>query len=131
MNPVELIRVFVPNEIMDDYEEVEHITENVTKLGVECGVLVRKQEIVRALISLTENGFAKAYRMAHKPGTRAEEIEGVPSPYNIQDPDPYSRCYFWATERGNEEHRRLRLLDTWPFDEERRTKGAAWMKGTA
>ena len=93
--------------------------------------MVRKQEIVRALISLTENGFAKAYRMARKPGTRAEEIEGIPSPINIQDPDPYSRYHFLATERENEEHRRLRLLDTWPFDEERRTKGAAWMKGTA
>ena len=129
-NPVELIRVFVLNEIMDDYEEVEHITKNVTKLGEECGVVVQEQEIVRALISLTENGFAKAYRMARKPGARAEEIEGVPSPENIQNPDPYSRFYFWATERGKEEHRRLRSLDTWPFDAERRTKGTAWMKGT-
>ena len=56
-------------------------------------------------------------------GTRAKEIEGVPSLENIQNPDPYSRCYFWATPKGNEEHRRLRSLDTWPFDEEGELKG--------
>lgn len=117
MSPVELIRVFVLNEIMDDYEEFEHITENVAKLGIERGVGVQKEDVVRALISLTENGFAKAYRFPDK-GTRTEKIEGVPALEEIQNPDPFSRSYFWATKKGNEEHMRLRSLDSWPFDED-------------
>jgi len=117
MNPTELIRTFVLNEIMDDYEEFEYVTENVAKLGAEIRVTVHKDDIVRALINLTENGFAKAYRFVAK-GTRTEEIEGVPSLDEIQNSDPYSRCYFWTSEKGKEEHRRLRLLASWPFDED-------------
>ena len=119
MNPVELIRVFVLCEIMDDYEEVEHITENITKLGAQCGVVIQKQDVVDALVSLTEHGFAKAYRL----GRTTKEIEGVPSLDDILDPDLYTRCYFWATPKGNNEHTRLRSLDAWPFDEEGELKG--------
>jgi hypothetical protein len=112
MNRDELIRMFVLDEIMDDYEELDHITERIAPSGAQCGVVIRKQDVVQALISLTENGFAKAYSL----GNNSKEIEGVPTLDEIQDPDQYKRCYFWVTDNGREEHSRQDSL--WPFDED-------------
>jgi hypothetical protein len=106
MNRDELIRMFVLDEIMDDYEELDHITERIARWGAKCGVVIQKQDVVQALISLTENGFAKAY-------SNSKEIEGVPPLDAIQDPDLYTRCYFWVTDSGREEHKRQDSL--WPL----------------
>jgi hypothetical protein len=71
----ELVRVFVLNELADDYEEFDHISENVIKLGVDCGLTIHSSEILDALMYLIESGLAKAYRLG---GPTAEEIQGVP-----------------------------------------------------
>ena len=112
----ELIRMFVLDEIMDDYEELDHITERIAPLGRQCGVLIQRQDVAQALISLTENGFAKAYSL----GRNSREIEGVPPLDTIQDSDQYTRCYFLVTDSGREEHRRQDSL--WPFDDDGKLK---------
>ena len=85
-------------------------------MGAQCGVVIQKQDVVHALISLTENGFAKAYSL----GRTSKEIEGVPPMDNIQDPDLYTRYYFWVTDNGREEHKKQDSL--WPFDEDGKLK---------
>lgn len=114
MNSDDLVRMLVLDEIMDDYEELDHITERMAPLGAQCGVVIQKQAVVQALISLTENGFAKAYSL----GRNSKEIEGVTPMDNIQAPDLYRRYYFWVTGNGREEHKKQDSL--WPFDEDGR-----------
>jgi hypothetical protein len=118
MNRDELIRTFVLDQIMDDYEELDHITESIAKWSAQCSVVVQRQDVVQALVSLTEHGFAKAYSL----GRDIKEIEGVPPPDYIQDPDLYSRCYFLVSDKGREENKRLRSLATWPFDDDGKLK---------
>lgn len=108
------------NEIADFPQFIEFIYEEVEKLGLECGMQVSREEILRALTELVEAGLAKAYRL-YTTGQPADELDGVPPP------DPHDRLrnpYFGLTEKGKQ----LQLMDDplWPFDSENQVR-AGWV----
>ena len=109
----DLIRMLALNEIGDDYENFEYISNRVVPQGVECGIEVRQEEVEKALQELLELGLAKAYRLSH---TAATPLDGMPpASWYLMRPDEW--YYFYATKAG------LRLLtadwdwDGWPYDE--------------
>ena len=102
--------MFVLDTIADDYEEIEHITELITAWFGACNLGISRNEIVRALIALTQEGFARAYHFT--PGHESEEITVLLSPDEIQPQDPY----FWITDKGRQE---VNCPDVgWPLDDE-------------
>jgi hypothetical protein len=104
--------MFVLDAIADDYEEVEHITERVAAWSGVCNLGISRDEIVQALITLTHQGFARAYHLTGEPGHKPQEIEAILSPDQIQLRDPY----FLITDKGVQEVNRPD--EGWPFDEE-------------
>jgi hypothetical protein len=108
MNRNELTRMFVLNEIGDDYENLEKIAKEVTALGTRCGLTLDLPEISNALMYLMEAGLARAYRLS--PTRPNEEIQVVPPQEQLPD------LYFLATAKGAGEHQRLEQY--WPFDDE-------------
>jgi hypothetical protein len=106
------IRMFVLDVIADDYEEVEHIIEVVANWFGCCNLGINRNEIVLALISLTQDGLARGYHLMETPGNKPEEIDARLSPDQIQPYDPY----FWITDKGREE---VKLPnDGWPLDDD-------------
>lgn len=108
----EQIRMFVLDVIADDYEEIEHITETVEKWFAVCKLAITKEEIVQALITLTQEDCARAYHLTGTPRHKPEEVKDVPSADQIQLRDPY----FLITDKGIQEINGPD--DGWPFDEE-------------
>lgn len=104
--------MFVLDAIADDYEEVEHITEIIAEWFGVCKLAITRDEIVQALITLTREGFARAYHLSGTPRGEPEEIKVILSSDQIQLRDPY----FWITDKGREEISRPN--DAWPLDEE-------------
>jgi hypothetical protein len=108
MNRSELIRLFVLAEISDDYEEIEHISENVTKRARACGMSSQAKDVQAALAELLELGLAKAYLLSCT--DPVVEIQGVPPL------DQFGEYYFWITDKGQEAHASWRK--EWPLDDE-------------
>lgn len=104
--------MFVLDTIADDYEEIEHITERIDAWSAVCGLNVSRDEIVQALITLTQEGLARAYHLMETRGNKPEEIETILSADQIRLRDPY----FLITDKGVQEV--SRPDDGWPFDEE-------------
>ena len=113
MNRSELLRLFILDDIADDYEEIEHITGNVTALAQKCGLTVSSGEVREELMNLIDAGFAKAYRFTgrHLP----EDIRGRPLPEELEE-TATGYVYFWITESGRELHGSRD--DWWPFDDD-------------
>jgi hypothetical protein len=103
----DLVHQFVLAEISDDYEEPEHITENVLERARICGMLLEPQDVCKTLIDLTESGLAKAYSLSVHPPA---EVRGAPPMDQLQD------YYFLITPKG--EKILLSKRDQWPLDEE-------------
>lgn len=101
----ELIRMLVLNEISDDYEESEHVFENVSERGRNCGISVEVSDVNRTLLELVNSGSAKAYDLWKNP---PEELQTVPE-------DDLSKYYYWITPKGLEAHS---SFEGWPFDDE-------------
>ena len=113
----ELIRMFVLNEISDDYENFHWISEQVTKLGTKCGMKIRSSEILDALGNLVGAGLAKAYRLSTTQPVK--EIAGFPNRDEIERcyvKSAQSYCYFWITGQGR--HRQSSIENDWPFDDD-------------
>lgn len=109
MKEHDFVRLLVLVQISDDYEEPEHIYENVAGKAMLCGITVQPADIGKVLVDLVESGLAKAYRLSTT--EPAIEIEGAPPVDQVQG------YYFLITERGKE------VIDSsrderWPFDDE-------------
>jgi hypothetical protein len=92
MNRNELTRMFVLNEIGDDYENLEKIAKEVTALGTRCGLTLDLPEISNALMYLMEAGLARAYRLS--PTRPNEEIQVVP-----RRKSNFQICIFWPQRK--------------------------------
>jgi hypothetical protein len=103
-----LIGSFVLAEISDDYEEPEHVYENVAERARICGMSVQQLEIRTMLLELVQMGLAKTYILSTR--EPAIEVQGPPSLDNIHD------FYFWITEEGKTALSSLRRC--WPLDDE-------------
>jgi hypothetical protein len=108
MTPTELIRMFVLNEIGDDFEDLAMINSCVAEVMARCGLTLDSAEVSRSLHDLMTMGFARAYRLS--PYHPNEELDGVPTQAEME------HLYFYATEKGAAEHNRLD--PQWPFDSE-------------
>jgi SAM-dependent methyltransferase len=108
MTRSEFIRMLVVNEIADDYEEIVHVTENVSRDGAKCGLTITRADVERAFLEAVEMGLAKAYRLTVSP---LEEIQGVPTVDQIEE------LYFYCTIAGFDFILYVRDED-WPFDDE-------------
>ena len=103
----ELLRSFVLSEISDDYEEPEHIHENVCKRAELCGMSVHPEDVARVLIDLVNIGDAKAYWLWVDPPREVHEALSIANAYDY---------YFLITDKGKESLVRAE----WPLDEEDR-----------
>jgi len=108
MNRNDLKRLLVLTEIADDYEEPEHIYENVAAEAKLCGMTIQPLEVMRILVELIEGGLARAYRLSGI--APAELIQGAP------ELDELHGYYFRITKKGLEVH--SSVADQWPFDGE-------------
>jgi hypothetical protein len=106
MNRDDLIKMFVLNEIGDDYESFEKISNETAALGQRLRLYVDPSEISNALTDLIKSGLARAYHLS--PWHPAKEVE---APISNQYPD----LYFLVTRKGADEHKRLE--SRWPFDD--------------
>jgi len=104
----ELIRMFVLSEISDDYEEPEHIFDNVSKRARICGIDLKPEDIRAAVLELIGFGLAKAYRLSTR--DPVVEVQGVPPSTQFAD------YYFLITEKGRGAHSTWRK--EWPLDDE-------------
>jgi len=112
MDRNELIRLFVLNEICDDYENVDQvILPNVAKLCAKLGLTVDRSDVVKALGELVESGLAKAYLLSCTEPFK-EDLEGMPA---LDVPDTDFRTYFYITKKCMDVH--LSDETWWPFDE--------------
>jgi hypothetical protein len=97
MDRSEMVRRLVLSEISNDYENVDQII--FPDVRQECwnrGVKVERSDIVEALRSLIEDGFAKAYILSTtKP--YATELSGMPG-LEIVEED--FETHFFATKTG-------------------------------
>jgi hypothetical protein len=103
-----LLRLLVLAEISDDYEEVEHIYENVSDRARRCQIVVQRADICALLVDLVAGSLARAYNFS-APGPPIE----VTGPLRPEQLDDY---YFWSTQSGVDLLQSKR--DQWPFDEE-------------
>lgn len=104
MRRAELIRTLVLNDLADDYESLEHITAEVVRFGLTCGLQIGDAEIRATLVDLIATGLVKAYRLSPSP---VEEVPSAIAMANLRD------YYYWQTPRGREIHKSA----DWPFDE--------------
>lgn len=105
----QLVRMFVLEEISDDYEDLERISKGVNKLGARCGLTIAHQEILSALANLIEVGMANAYRL--------EATREAPKPLpGVPPDDEMEEYYFWITRKGREHH--LAADSEWPFQDD-------------
>jgi len=109
MSQHDLIRLLVLVEISDDYEEPEHVYENVAKRARLCGMVIQFVDVRTALMELVGSGLAKAYRLSTT--AQAMEIQGFPPVDQVHE------YYFWITEKGKGIVDSTRG-DSWPFDDE-------------
>lgn len=103
-----LLRLLVLAEVSDDYEEVDHIFENVSARARLCQVAVQVDDVCATLADLVGLDLARAYRLS----TTSPAVE-VSIPLDRKQLKNY---YFWITEKGKEWLHSSR--DQWPFDEE-------------
>jgi len=62
------VRNYVLSAIADDYEDLEIVSSEVTKWAKEDGkISVAREEIIRGLEQLIDEGYAKAYVLSPQP----------------------------------------------------------------
>jgi hypothetical protein len=107
MTRSDLLKMFVLNEISDEYLKVAEITKRVEDLGSACGMILEPNEIIRALGDLMQTKLARGYLLTptSKP---PKEIGRIPAPADME------KYYFRVTKKGME--RQLALDKDWPFD---------------
>jgi hypothetical protein len=111
----EFVRRLVLNWICDDYENVDQtILRDVAEDAGKCGLTVERPEVVEALASLIEDGFAKAYRLGDQDPSSGG-LQGMP-PMEVIEED--FKTYFYRTKKGLDLHNLHRSDGTWPFDDE-------------
>ena len=109
MNPNELVRMFILNEISDDYENLAGISQIVGKLCLQCEFVPDPSEILHALFDLIDAGLAKAYRVS---ATHSfEEMLGFPPRDEVKG----WRYGFLITRKGRDIQSSNE--EKWPFDE--------------
>jgi hypothetical protein len=109
MRPQQLLRLLVLGEIADDYEEPNHIYENVARRATACGIATTQQLVELLLLELVEQGMAKAYDLRAEDGA---ELAGAPRL------DQVSEYYFLITSEGLAAFVAARTAGPWPFDDE-------------
>lgn len=107
MTRAELIRMFVSNEIGDDYEDIQQITKWTVPMGAKCGLTITHDDIIQALRELIELGHAKAYDLGRCADPPTESQQEVITPMNPS---------FSRTEEGLAYQLANRAID--PFDED-------------
>jgi hypothetical protein len=109
MTRSDLLKMFVLNEISDEYLKVPEITKRVEDLGSACGMILEPNEIVRALGDLMETKLARGFLLTPNSKT-PKEIGRIPDPADME------KYYFRVTKKGMD----LQLSDYegWPFDDE-------------
>jgi hypothetical protein len=95
--------------ISDDYEEPNHIYQNVARRATACGVPATRGLVELLLLELVEQQLAKAYDLLTDP---EGEFEGVPKLADI------GKYYFLITQEGLAALLAAREAEPWPFDEE-------------
>ena len=106
----ELVRQLVLAEIADDYEEPDHIWENVAQRAEMCSLPVERAMIARILLELVDLGLARAYDLSLRGPAR--ELDTAPPLEQI------AKYYFWITPQGKDVHLTYRTTVGWPFDDE-------------
>jgi len=110
MTREDLIRqLLLSQTIADDYDEIDRITECVTRNAAKCGVEVTPNEVRSYVWELLNHGLAKAYLLS----TREPYVLGIPGVPSIEELDEY---YFLLTEKGIEALNATTA--PWPFDED-------------
>jgi hypothetical protein len=110
VNNRELTRQIVLGAIADDYEEPNHIYQDVEARATTCGIPITVGSVQRILLELVEQGLAKAYILS--PFEPVVELDGAPRIETI------ANHYFWITPYGLTVFRTARDSNDWPFDEE-------------
>ncbi len=107
----ELVERLVLDSICDDYENLSvSIKPDLDRYARDCGLEISEPEIVTALNSLVELGWAKAYRLG---GKDAVEFDRMPTIDEMRDPDG---AWFYVTGVGLKVE--LADYEGWPFDDE-------------
>jgi len=106
MTRYEMIRLFVLNEIADDYEAAAHIREGVIDIGRRCGIRIETIDINHAIVDLVRRGWAKVYDVWKDP------VKEVTTLLRADGTDQY---YYFITQAGREIQS---SSGWWPFDDE-------------
>ena len=104
MERLEVVRRLVLNSICDDFENVDQtILRDVHRETSKFGLTIERAEIIDALQSLVEDGFAKAYLLTGTMGADpfAGELPGMPA-LDVVEKD--FQMYFYITKRGMDFH---------------------------
>jgi hypothetical protein len=110
----ELVRMFVLDSICDDYEHLDiSISPDIERLATRCGLMISRSEIIQGLSDLIDFGWAKAYRFSGPNSRPPEEVAGMPSLNEMEDP---MGAWFYVTDAGMKVE--LAPWEGWPFDED-------------
>ncbi len=82
MTRAELIRMFVSNQIGDDFEDIEQITKWTVPMGSKCGLTITHDDIIQALRELIELRHAKAYDLEYSADPPTESQQELITPIN-------------------------------------------------
>ncbi len=86
------IRNFVLRAIADDYEDFEMVFSEATKWASEDGrIRVTREEVIRGLEKLIEEGYAKAYLLSSQPP------HAKPVPFSAEQ---IGGLWFYITPKG-------------------------------
>ncbi len=111
----------------DDFENIDQIIlPTVAREAGKCGLAIDRAEVVEAVRSLVEHGFAKAYDLSVRGDSPfAGELPGMP-PVDVVEDERSFKTYFYVTEQGLEFHHSNSAW--WPFqDDDNETLRPDWV----
>ena len=103
----ELVRIFILDEVCDDFEPLDMVVHNVESRSREYGLLISSATIVEAMTTLLTDDLVAAYDLINQPQPQ------TPVTGQITNSDML-KYYYYLTKQGRAAHRANSIF----FDDE-------------
>lgn len=100
-----LLKIFVLNELADDFENLEMVAGECGILAAKCGIRIVDKDVIETIAALIKDGSLRAMWLSRADDPRP--IEGVPAN------EDFYRVYFAHTDAGVRRHSE----NPWPLDD--------------